>query len=269
MQTCSIIIPIYNEEKNIREKFGTLVDWIKQQETSTSNKDLKFELVCAEDGSTDGSYELLLDLKSRSTINMRVFHSNKRLGKGGGFIKAFMKVKSDIVILYDADFAVPPRLILKLIDEIDKGYDIVIGSRSNRETRFVKNPSAIRFIYGKVSGIIVRVLFHIPLIDTQCGFKAFNRKTVLPILNDVRLTGWIFDVEIILRAMHNHLKIKEVPVIYQHQKDSKIRLIQDPIKILIDFARLRVCILRGYQVGLPYQMKKLFRMIFFLPEGET
>jgi glycosyltransferase involved in cell wall biosynthesis len=208
------------------------------------------EILFAEDGSTDGSYKLLLDQKSsHSDLNIRIIHDDKRKGKGGGFQEAFLEAAGEIVILSDADLAVSPGQIGILIDQIDAGYDIAIGSRSHPKTQNASRMSFVRFIYARIGALLARLLFYMPFTDTQCGFKAFRKRKTRNLVESLVSRGWFFDFELIVRALHGNLAIKEIPVRYRYQEKSKMRLIQDPLHMLVELYRLRLCTLKAAPWG--------------------
>lgn len=248
MKKYSIVIPVYNEAENLRHDFSTFIEWINgflQRKPELKNE---IEVIFAEDGSTDGSYNILKKIQARFECPVKVLHNVDRLGKGGGFRKGFLAAEGSVVILYDCDMAVSPDQIPHLIESIEKGYQIVIASRKHKSTRFLNFPTFTRFVYGQLGYAIAKFLFDFPIQETQCGFKAFKRNSMLPLIKKLDITGWIFDLELILRASLNNLSMLEIPVNYRYVKKSRIHLIFDPIKILYDLFRLRLCVLRNYPV---------------------
>lgn len=246
----SLIIPIFNEAYNIRERIPRVYDWARNY-TSTKKIGLKnVEILFAEDGSTDDSKKLLTDQKSHHPdLNIRVIHDDKRKGKGGGFQDAFFEAAGDIVILYDADLAVSPDQIGNLVDEINAGYDIAIGSRNHPKTKHVSRMSTARFSYAHIAALLARFLFYMPITDTQCGFKAFRKRRTRILVKSMVSRGWFFDFELIVRALNGKLAINEIPVRYHYQKKSKIGLVNAPIQMLGELIHLRFCTLRSAPWG--------------------
>lgn len=242
MKYLSIIIPVYNESSNLREDFPEFIKWINKYIQSRSHLQDKIEIIFSEDGSTDHTLDILNEIKGEISCPVKILHSKRRLGKGGGFKKGFMEARGKYVILYDCDLSVSPDQIENLITEIEKGYDIVIGSRKLKQSRWLNSPPVFRHLLGLVLGILGRsgIIFHVPFLDTQCGFKIFSKVTTKYYVKDLMIKGWIFDFEIVLRAYYSNLKIKEIPVVYKFKKDSKIKLPGDPIKIFYDLTRLRL-----------------------------
>ncbi|MHA1791214.1 MAG: glycosyltransferase [Promethearchaeota archaeon] len=252
----SLIIPIYNESLNISSKFPGLMSWIQKYLKSQDMDVMMLEIIFAEDGSKDNSYKLLTRIKNQYPLNIKIIHSPIRKGKGKAFKDAFFKASGEYIILYDADCAVSPPQLGELFRRIDAGNDLVIGSRKSKKTRFIKNAPPIRFMYGQLVGLIAMFLFDLGVKDTQCGFKAFNKKKLTPIIKAVKTNGWLFDLEIILRSKTAGLKLNCMPVIYKHQEKSTIHLIKDPLKILIELFYLRLVALKHYRLGACDFMKK-------------
>jgi len=248
----SIIIPVYNEADNLRGDFIKFITWLNHFSKKMRGLDEEIELVFAEDGSTDGSYRILQELKKSFDCPVTIVHSSKRLGKGGGFCNGVSAARGQVVILYDCDMAVSPNQIPRLLEKIEEGYDIVIGSRKHKATRLIHYPTFIRFLYGQIGYIIGKTLFYIPLKETQCGFKAFKRSKLLPLCKILKTTGWLFDFELLLRSFYNGLSIVEIPIDFRYIKKTRIHIIFDPIKMFLDLMRLRLCTLKYYPM-LPFK----------------
>lgn len=239
---------MYNEADNLRSDFFRFITWLNDFVKKKPGLNKEIELIFAEDGSTDGSFKVLQALKNSFDCSVRIVHSSKRLGKGGGFRNGFLAARGQVVIMYDCDMAVSPNQIPHLLEKITEGYDIVIGSRKHKSTRLLTHPTFIRYIYGQLVSIIAKTLFPLPVKETQCGFKAFKKSTVLPLFKTLQTKGWLFDLELILRGFYNGLSIAEIPVDYRFIKKSRIHLISDPIKILMDLFRLRLGALKYYPI---------------------
>ncbi len=246
--TYSIVIPVHNEAKNLSGPFSAFITWMNTNGGAVFGSLDNVEIIFAEDGSTDGTQALLRRVTRQFHCSVQVLHCMKRLGKGGGFKNGFYHARNDIVILYDSDLSVSPDQLKHLIRKMDEGYDIVIGSRNAPGSRILSFPPYIRFVYGKVLYLLAKFLFFIPFKETQCGFKAFNRRRITPVINQMVLTGWLFDLELLLRAYYSKFKIKEIPIVYRYFKASKIHNIKDPIKVIVDLVNLRARILHYYLI---------------------
>lgn len=256
--TYSIVIPVHNEAKNLSGPFPAFIQWVNSRGGAVFGSLQNVEIVFAEDGSTDGTQTLLHKLAGEFHCGVQILHAQARLGKGGGFKKGFLRSRNDIVILYDSDLSVSPDQLEKLLRKMDDGFDIVIGARNAPGSKILSFPPLLRFVYGKVLYLLAKFLFFIPFKETQCGFKAFNRRRVAPVIRQMVLSGWLFDLELLLRAYYYKFKIKEIPVIYRYFKVSKIHNVKDPVKVIFDLVNLRARILPYYLI-LPVWFRRLFR----------
>lgn len=256
--TFTIIIPVHNEAENLAGPFSSFIKWMNTRGEVVFGGLQNVEILFAEDGSTDHTLSLLHARAREFHCDVRIIHSAKRLGKGGGFKNGFLQARNDVVILYDSDLSVSPDQLSTLKHKMETGCDIVIGARNAAGSRIVSFPTFIRFFYGKVLYLLAKFLFFIPFKETQCGFKAFKRRRVEPVIRELALSGWLFDLELLLRAHYHRFKIEEIPVVYKYFKTSKIHNIKDPIQVVLDLLILRAKILPYYLI-LPTWFKRLFK----------
>ena len=149
----SIVVPLYNEAKNLKEFYSELDGVI-----STDGKD--YEVIFVNDGSTDDSHKILLDIEENANC-VKVLSLKKNIGKAGALELGFKLVSGDIVIIMDCDLQYDPRDIKSLLNKIDEGYDVVSGKRINRsDSKRVKLTSWLfRFVVRKLSGLIFSDFF--------------------------------------------------------------------------------------------------------------
>jgi glycosyltransferase involved in cell wall biosynthesis len=226
----SIIIPVYNEadilEKNIHKI-------IKKVERITKS----YEIIIAEDGSTDGSDRIA---KKLSKINSHIIHSHsdERLGRGLALKRAFKISRGKILVYMDVDLSTNLKHLPELIQKIENGYDFVTGSRLIKGS--ITKRSIKRKIISRIYNWFCRILFNIKINDLQCGFKAFKRKSLIKILDDVENRHWFFDTEIFVKGSKARLKIGEFPIEWvQKSRRSKVNLLNDIISMGICILKLR------------------------------
>jgi glycosyltransferase involved in cell wall biosynthesis len=228
----SVIIPVYNEIQIIKKNFQEVIEGIKQIFVD-------YEIIIAEDGSKDGTNCVLEKLVQ---INPKITHlcSDIRLGKGQALKRSIKIAKEKIIIFMDADLAASLKHLPQLAQTIQKGYTIAIGSRSIKGAH-VKRP-LIRTIPSKIYNLLVGILFRDKIHDHQCGFKAFSREQILPILNEVEDNQFFFDTELIIRTKMRGYKIKEIPVKWEEPEGRipRFQIISDGIKMLINLLKLRI-----------------------------
>ena len=218
----SVIIPVYNEEKNILN----LLNKIKASLT------LDDEIIVIEDGSLDGTLDIIKDFKCR------IIEHSKNLGKGRSLIDGINAAQGEVIIFIDGDGQDDPSEIPKLIDGINKGYDFVIGSRfvpDGNETikkRYdQKALSPVNYVGNKILTLLINKFFSLNIYDSQAGFKCFRAEKI-------RSLGLIsqkyeIETEIIIKSKKNKLKILEVPV-YRYERENGVSNLFD-----VPFGRLK------------------------------
>ncbi len=242
----SVVIPSYNEGANVkRGVLDDVVGYLKKQTYS-------WELVLSDDGSTDGSLEFLQEFAKKND-HVRVL-ANSHRGKGPTVHSGMTSAVGEIRLFTDFDQATPIQEIEKLLPFIDKGYDIVIGSREVQGARREREPFH-RHIMGKAFNMFVRLFTIQGIQDTQCGFKVFTKKAAeklfprLYIYRPGKIRGdaftGAFDVELLYIAKKYGMRIAEVPVSWKYAKTNRVNPIKDSLRMLIDLMRIRSADLLG------------------------
>jgi glycosyltransferase involved in cell wall biosynthesis len=213
----SVIIPVCNEAKIINENILMLEKFLINEYPS-------YEIIASEDGSTDGTDNILKLLAIKK--NIVHIHSKKRLGKGRAINNAFRLSKGKYIYLIDADFPVDISNIPIMIKLLEN-YDIAIGSRAKKES--VIERSFIRLIFSLSYNMIVRFFFRTGVLDHQCGVKAFKRNIMEDLLPNMKEKGFIWDTEFLVEAKMRGYKILEVPIKWNDRKfgNSKISFYKD------------------------------------------
>jgi len=225
----SIVVPVFNEEKRLSRCLDSLLKF------SQGLDDV--EIIVAEDGSTDGTLRIAEEYASQSP-KVRVTHSPHRLGKGGGIWNGIRMARGELVMFMDVDLSTSPDQIPKLIDAIEHGADLAIGSRALPESKLTKRRPLTRKILSTGFNWLFRLLFEIEIKDTQCGFKMMRRKVAEDLAPKIRTKGFAFDVELIVEAHDRGYKIKEVPITWAPAEGSKINLKKHTLEMGIDVLRL-------------------------------
>lgn len=228
----SIIIPVHNEVQIIKRNLERIIKTAKQLF-------IDYQIIIAEDGSTDGTDTIIKKL-TQTEPHIIHLHFDNRLGKGQAIKHAIKIAKGKIITFMDADLATSLKHLPQLVQTIQKEFTMAIGSRAIKGSQ-VKRPP-IRRIASKIYNLIVRTLFNDGIHDHQCGFKAFNRDYILPILNEVKDNEFFFDTELIIKTKKKGHNIKEIPVKWEEPENRtpKFQLIQDGIKILIKLLKMRI-----------------------------
>lgn len=210
-QKVSVVIPAYNENNIICEML---------KECSKSLEEIDHEIIIVDDGSLDGTYDKVIEFsKNHKTIKVVNYGDNH--GKGFAIRYGAKYANGDLVAFIDADLNIHPRQILRLIEEMEKsGADIVVGSKRHKDSK-VKYPLN-RKIYSDLYYYFVRILFGIPIKDTQVGLKLYKREVVEKIFPIVLVKRYAFDIEILANAHKMGYKMVEAPIDINMDFDSKV-----------------------------------------------
>lgn len=187
----------------------------------------RWRLAIAEDGSDDGSADLVAELAHRHP-GLTVQSSPARLGRGLALRRLWSSVESDIYVFTDADLATGPEAVLEAIRRIEGGADLAIGSRLLPESQVLRPP--MRHWVSRGYNWMVRLLFGDGVADHQCGLKAFNSRALAELLPLTSEDSWFWDTEVVVRAYLGGLKIVEFPVEWCETKYSRTpirRLVSD------------------------------------------
>lgn len=238
----SIIVPVFNEERRLSRCLDSLLKFSQVQGS--------VELIVAEDGSTDGTLKIAEEYASRNS-KLRVMHSPIRLGKGGGIWNGIKMSNGELVMFMDVDLSTSPDQILSLIDAINQGADLAIGSRALPESRLTKGRALSRSLLSSGFNLLFRVLFRLDIRDTQCGFKMMKRRVAEDLAQLVKTNGFAFDVDLIVKAHDRGYKIVEVPIVWTPAEGSKINLRRHTIEMARDMLELWFTRLEAKPTPLP------------------
>lgn len=157
--------------------------------------------------------------------------------------QAFLQGQASILSYMDVDLATGLEAFPQLLQALEEGYDIAIGSRYLAGSRIRRTFS--RRFYSWGYNLLFRALFRSKIQDAQCGFKAMKAEVAREVLPKVKDTGWSFDTEFLLRAEKRGYRIKEIPVKWQEDTESKVRIPGTIVKMLRVLLKLRWELWRG------------------------
>lgn len=223
----SIIIPAYNEETRLPKTLNMLTDFFRQKE---------YEIIVSANNCKDRTEEVVREYSEK---NKRIIIlSSKIKGKGLALQRGFNRSKGDIIVFADADNSSGPEEILKLIEETKK-YDVAVGSRVIKSLIKIRQPWK-REAFGRMMSLIVRIFFRIGIRDTQCGYKAFRRVALEKVFNSVASKGFEFDVELLYKIKKAGFSTKELPIRWDDDKRSTLKIYPDAFKMFYGILNLRV-----------------------------
>ncbi len=227
----SVIIPVYNEERRLPKTLTEIDKYLRKQNYDS-------EIVVVNDGSKDKTAEVVKNLQSRIK-NLRLIDNKENNGKGFVVRQGMLEAKGEYRLFTDADNATSIDQVEKMWPELEKGFEVVIGSRDIKGAVIAVPQSFIRRRLGDIFNLIVQVVSGLwGIWDTQCGFKGFTQKAVDDILPKCKINRWAFDVEILVIAKTLGYKVKEIPVKWINDPESKVKL-KGMIKMLFEVFQIR------------------------------
>jgi glycosyltransferase involved in cell wall biosynthesis len=214
----SIVFPAYNEADALEAAVEKVTRALNEFARS-------YEIIIAEDGSTDGTDKLAGALAMKYSF-IKHIHGEKRLGRGTALKSSFKKSSGEVLVYMDLDLATDLKHLKPLVDAIEyEGYDFATGSRMLSESKVER--SRTRQIASKSYNFLVRAMLGSKVKDHQCGFKAFRREPLMQLLDEVTARHWFWDTEIIVRAFRKGYTIEEIPVEWKGGRETKVRLLKD------------------------------------------
>ncbi len=193
------------------------------------------EIVVVDDGSPDDTAAAARAAGADQVIRLPV-----NRGKGAAVRAGVLAATGVSVVFTDADLSYPPPQIIRVRDELEAGWDVVVGSRRHAETRTVERAGALREVSGRVFSLFTRIVLPRGRFgDTQCGLKGFRRDAAQRLFGLSRVDGFAFDVEILWLACHLGLRVTEVPVELDSAAGSTVHLSRDALRMLRDLLRVR------------------------------
>ena len=202
----SIVLPVYNEAEVIE-----IV--VRDFYTKVVAKYPGSELLVAEDGSTDGTKEILKRLEKE--IPMRLIMGEKRKGYLMGVKDALLNAQGSLVFFCDTDNTHNPNDLFNLLEKIND-YDLVAGIRLQR------NDPLYRIIFSRIYNFIIFVLFGVSLIDTNAGFKLMKREVADRCVDKIKYLRYGFSTELVIRANHAGYRITGVPISHYPRNPAKL-----------------------------------------------
>jgi glycosyltransferase involved in cell wall biosynthesis len=236
----SIIVPAYNEAVRLAKSLRLIVAYLRDNWPDA-------ELIVVDDGSTDQTATLAREVFADATsLRTSVISYKSNLGKGRAVRLGLLAARGDVALFSDADLSTPITETPKLVDPIISGeYDLAFGSRAlDRKLIGIHQPWR-REQGGRVFNWVVRLATGLPFWDTQCGFKAFRMDVCRPLVEAATVDRFGFDVELIYLAYRAGLRLREIPVRWDHNEGSKVSVLSDSFRMLNEVGLIRQQARRG------------------------
>jgi dolichyl-phosphate beta-glucosyltransferase len=232
----SIVIPSYNEELRLPATLERIAAYLPNLGGET-------EILVVDDGSKDRTAEVAESFRSRLP-GLRVISNGANRGKGYSVRHGMLEARGHTVLFTDADLSAPIEDAPKLLEAL-KTYDVAIGSRALDRRLITVHESRFREFAGIVFNMIVRVILRLPFVDTQCGFKAFQRERCQILFVQQRIERFGFDPELLYLARHHGLHTVEIPVRWAHSPATKVNMLRDSVQMFVDVFTIRWNAIRG------------------------
>ncbi len=228
----SIIIPVYNEEKRITFCLDEVTYYLK-------NKEFNFEIIVSDDGSSDGTCDIVNKF-SEINRNINLLKNGEHRGKGWAVKKGMQKAQGEFALFMDCDLSVHIKELDKFLEEASKGAYIIIGSRRKKGAIFKVHQPFYREFLGYAFTILSNLILVIKITDFTCGFKLFHRKVYKYLFEKQLLEGWSFDSEILYLACRNGYKITELPITWENNTNTKVKLSKDIVSSFLGIFKIRM-----------------------------
>jgi dolichol-phosphate mannosyltransferase len=213
----SVVIPLYNEQENVEPLCKALLDALHNQARS-------FEIILVNDGSSDGT-ERSLEQAAATDSRIRVVNFRSNKGQTAAMMAGIDYAAGTVIVPMDGDLQNDPKDIVRLLDKLDEGYDVVSGWRRDRQDNFM-----IRTLPSKIANLIISRVSGVPLHDYGCSLKAYRRE----MLQGFRLYGEMHRF-IPVYAAAQGARVAELPVSHHARKFGQSKYgLNRTVKVLLD-----------------------------------
>lgn len=229
--THTIVIPAYNERERLNESIPRVLEYV-------NSRSLDAEVIVVNDGSTDDTASIVRQYAAGDQRVILVENPGNR-GKGYSVRNGMLHARGAAALFTDADLSSPITEADKLFTALAEGADVAIGSRwLQRELQTERQP-LLRQLYGRLFNLGLRIVLGLNYKDTQCGFKAFNRRAIDLVFTRQQIERWGFDPELLYLAKRFRLKTVEIPVEWAHDHRSKISPLRDGLRMGMEVLKVR------------------------------
>ena len=233
----SIVIPAFNEGDRLPATLRALTAFLDEDGR-------RVEVIVVDDGSRDDTSVQVRQLEAIDS-RIRLIRLPQNRGKGYAVRTGVVNAAGAMVLFADADGATPFAELARLEAELVAGARLAIASRGVRSRTTQVKARLYRRVLGRLFHAVVRLFAVRGIVDTQCGFKLFDAEAAHDLFSRMRMSGFSFDVEVLLMAMRSGYRVAEVPVNWTHMPGSKVRVLRDGLLMARDVLRIRANALAG------------------------
>lgn len=217
----SVIVPTYNEKENIEPLIDRLLEL-----------PVEVRVIVVDDNSPDGTGDIADHMSEKNPGLVDVVHREGKLGLGTAYIAGFkhaIEHQSDLIVTMDADFSHPPENIPAMLDKIQEGYDLVIGSR------YVPGGKAVectlpRKMLSWGANAFARVALGLTAHDTTAGFRCYRREVLETInLDEIFSNGYSFLIEMLYKVQGQGWHVGEVPIVFHNRRQGVSKISRNEV----------------------------------------
>ena len=248
----SLVIPAYQEESRIAATIDTLVAALEPVARAGG-----VEVVIVDDGSADLTTEVAnaaaqrLVAEQRWATTVRVLRQPVNAGKGAAVRAGMMAAAGRTAVFTDADLAYSPDQVISVLEQVEDGWDMVVGSRHHRATTTLVRARRLREMGSRLINLFTLALLLGQYRDTQCGLKGFRSDVARLLFSQTLIDGFAFDVELFHLAERYELSLIEVPVTVENSERSTVNVVRDAFRLVTDLLRIRRWAKQGRYVDSP------------------
>lgn len=229
--TVDVVIPVLNEETALPVCVSELRDFFAR------NPGPAWRILVADNGSTDRTVEVANRLMGDAS-DLNVTHLELR-GRGRALKQAWLESDADVLCYMDVDLSTDLKSLPEMVEAVSEGgYDLAIGSRLLKDSDVVGR-TLKREITSRGYSLLFRAMFFTGFRDAQCGFKAITREAAAKLVPLIKDNAWFFDSELLIVAEKNGFRIKEIPVRWVDDPDTRVKIISTAWEDLKGLLRLR------------------------------
>lgn len=233
----SVVVPAFGEADRIGSTIAALRNELEPAlaKERPGHPAGTLEIVVVDDGSADQTATRAAEAGAD-----RVIRLEENRGKGAAVRAGMLEATGRTLAFIDADLAYSPDQLLGLLDKVEEGWDVVIGSRKHTSTTTLVRAGRLRELGSRVVNVLTSVALLGQYRDTQCGLKAFSAEAAQAIFAVTHIDRFAMDIEVIFLVERGNLSLVEVPVSVSNSERSTVRVVRDTARLLRDVVRIRV-----------------------------
>jgi dolichyl-phosphate beta-glucosyltransferase len=236
----SVILPAYNKEPVIENALAKSAEFLR-------TRTYQWEIIVVDDASTDATIARIQRfLEENPGLNIRLLRHERNRQKGAALRTGISEAAGRYALFLDADYAYPISQVEDFLKSLENGASLVIGDRTDPRTTYLIKPLwfpsiYLRYLLGRTFNLLVRLLLHIGIKDTQCGIKAVRTETARALMAKMTIFNFAYDVEFLFIARQNGVKIDQIPVTYDFiDEPSSVRVLHHSLVMFQGLLQIRL-----------------------------